>query len=108
VQYVVGATTWLVLLVAIRRASPDIRLQAVAMVLVATALECVASLVLGLYRYRHHNVPLYVPPGHGLFYLAAIRLCTLPHIQRFRRQSACRVASHRHQTAAAMGGSGPR
>jgi hypothetical protein len=92
VQYVIGAFTWLILFVSLRCATPDIRRQAVAMVIVATLLECLASRVVGLYCYRYHNLPLYVPPGHGLFYLAAIRLCTLPHVQRWRRRIVVGVA----------------
>ena len=29
--------------------------------------------LLEVYLYRFHNVPMYVPPGHGLVYLAALR-----------------------------------
>jgi hypothetical protein len=38
----------------------------------ATLLEYSASPLLGLYTYRLHNVPSFVPPGHGLVYLAAL------------------------------------
>ncbi len=40
-------------------------------ILVATTGEFVLSLGWGLYSYRHFLIPLYVPPGHGLFYLLA-------------------------------------
>jgi hypothetical protein len=40
---------------------------------VATLGEVVLSLGWGLYSYQHALIPLYVPPGHGLFYtLAAV------------------------------------
>lgn len=40
---------------------------------VATVGEVVLSLGWGLYSYQHALIPLYVPPGHGLFYtLAAV------------------------------------
>lgn len=41
-------------------------------VLVATAGEVVLSIGWGLYSYRHALIPLYVPPGHGLFYALAV------------------------------------
>lgn len=39
--------------------------------IVATLGEVVLSLGWGLYSYRHALIPLYVPPGHGLFYALA-------------------------------------
>jgi hypothetical protein len=36
------------------------------------------SLVWGLYQYRWGNVPLFVPPGHGLLYLFALRAPQTP------------------------------
>ena len=38
---------------------------------VATTGEIVLSLGWGLYSYAHAVIPLYVPPGHGLFYTLA-------------------------------------
>ena len=40
-------------------------------ILVATTGEVVLSLGWGLYSYAHAVIPLYVPPGHGLFYTLA-------------------------------------
>jgi hypothetical protein len=45
--------------------------QVLCAILVATTGELVLSLGWGLYNYRHFLIPLYVPPGHGLFYLLA-------------------------------------
>ena len=45
--------------------------QVLCAILVATTGEIVLSLGWGLYSYRHFLIPLYVPPGHGLFYLLA-------------------------------------
>jgi hypothetical protein len=39
--------------------------------IVATLGEVVLSIGWGLYSYRHAIIPLYVPPGHGLFYALA-------------------------------------
>jgi hypothetical protein len=43
-------------------------------IVIATCVEYLASPLLGLYTYRLHNVPSYVPPGHGLVYLAALNI----------------------------------
>ena len=45
--------------------------QIVCAIVVATLGEIVLSLGWGLYSYRHALIPLYVPPGHGLFYTLA-------------------------------------
>jgi len=64
-----------VLLVALLRGEqPAERAQVAAAVLFATAGEYVLSSVLGLYTYRLGNLPAFVPPGHGLVYLAALAL----------------------------------
>ena len=58
------------------------RLQVLTLVCVATALEIIGSIGWGAYRYRLGNLPLFVPAGHGLFYLAALRTASLPLLQR--------------------------
>ena len=50
------------------------RIQVVGVIIVATCVEYTASPFLGYYTYRLHNVPSYVPPGHGLVYLAALSI----------------------------------
>jgi hypothetical protein len=45
--------------------------QIVCAIVVATAGEIVLSIGWGLYSYQHALIPLYVPPGHGLFYTLA-------------------------------------
>jgi hypothetical protein len=54
-----------------------VRLQALAVVAVATVGEIIGSLVWGLYTYRLDNLPAFVPPGHGLVYLCGFSLATL-------------------------------
>jgi hypothetical protein len=73
-QRTIGAATWFVLAAAIRRERPAQRFQILTALIIATVGEFVCSLALGLYDYRLANVPSYVPPGHGLVYLAAINL----------------------------------
>ena len=43
-------------------------------VVFATMVEYTCSPLLEVYLYRFHNVPAYVPPGHGLVYLAALAI----------------------------------
>ena len=57
--------------------TPVVRLQTLGVVVFATLGEVVGSLVWGLYDYRLENLPAYVPPGHGLIYLAGFSLATL-------------------------------
>jgi hypothetical protein len=54
-----------------------VRLQTLAVVAIATAGEVVGSIVWGLYTYRLENLPAFVPPGHGLVYLAGLSLATV-------------------------------
>ncbi len=90
-QYALGVATVAFLVTAIRVSSPGERRQVVAMVGVATVLEVGCSLIWGVYRYRLHNVPLYVPPGHGLIYLFALRWARTPLMARHGRL-VCRLS----------------
>jgi hypothetical protein len=69
-----GACTWLLLLALLKGETRSVRLQVGAVIVAATMLEYTASPLLGLYTYRLHNVPSFVPPGHGLVYLAALTI----------------------------------
>jgi hypothetical protein len=71
-QLALGALTWLVLLLALRNATVDRRAQVVGVVCFATIGEVTGSILWGVYRYRLHNLPLFVPPAHGLVYLTGI------------------------------------
>jgi len=73
-QLVLGGCTWLALVLACRAASPSLRAQALVVVVVATCAEIVGSLVWGVYTYRLENLPSFVPPAHGLVYLAGVAL----------------------------------
>jgi hypothetical protein len=67
-----GAATWLLLIGLLWGERRSVRIQVCAVIVAATMLEYSASPLLGLYTYRLHNVPSFVPPGHGLVYLAAL------------------------------------
>jgi hypothetical protein len=49
---------------------------------VATLGETILSIGWGLYDYRHALIPLYVPPGHGVFYLLAAESARQPLLRR--------------------------
>ena len=73
-QVLLGAVTWLVLLAALVPLAPLARAQALGVVAVATVGEVTGSLVWGVYHYRLHNLPLFIPPAHGLVYLTGLAL----------------------------------
>lgn len=84
-QSVLGLSAWVFLAIALRLQPREIRTQVLVLVAVATVLEVVGSIVWGAYRYRLGNLPLYVPAGHGLFYLCALRVASLPLVRRHER-----------------------
>jgi hypothetical protein len=74
VQLVLGLGAWLALGLALRGVDPLLRVQALVVVVVATCAEVVGSIVWGVYTYRLENLPAFVPPCHGLVYLAGASL----------------------------------
>jgi hypothetical protein len=75
-QLALGALTWIVLAAALVRVSAERRAQALGVVCFATIGEVTGSLIWGVYHYRLHNLPLFVPPAHGLVYLTGLALAT--------------------------------
>jgi len=73
-QRAVGVATWSVLLLLLRGEPRRVRVQVGMVMAFATLVEFTASPLLGMYIYRLHNVPLYVPAGHGMIYLAALAI----------------------------------
>ncbi len=71
VQRLLGGVTWAVLLLLLAWETNVVRVQTLIVVVFATAVEYTFSPLLEVYVYRFDNVPMYVPPGHGLVYLAA-------------------------------------
>jgi hypothetical protein len=51
-------------------------------IVVASIGEIVLSLGWGLYSYQHALIPLYVPPGHGVFYTLAAATAAQPRLRR--------------------------
>jgi hypothetical protein len=80
-----GVSTWLVLGAIIWRETPLVRAQTAVVVVFATLVEYTCSPLLGVYLYRFHNVPAYVPPGHGLVYLAALAIGRSAYVRAHER-----------------------
>ena len=92
-QLLVSISAWAFLVAALMLQSSAVRVQVITLVCIATALEIVGSIVWGAYRYRLGNLPLFVPAGHGLFYLAALRTASLPILQRHTRRIVIAVTA---------------
>lgn len=80
-----GLVTWAVLLLVLRPESALVRVQTAVVVAFATVVEYTFSPWLEVYVYRFDNVPMYVPPGHGLVYLAALALGRTAWVQARQR-----------------------
>jgi hypothetical protein len=78
-QLLLGAVTWAVLAAALSRLPIAIRVQTVGVVAFATVGEVTGSLLWGVYRYRLHNLPLFIPPAHGIVYLTGLALAARLH-----------------------------
>jgi hypothetical protein len=75
-QLLLGLAAWIALALALRGVSPLLRAQTLVVVPVATCAELVGSVLWGVYTYRLENLPTFVPPCHGLVYLAGASLAT--------------------------------
>jgi hypothetical protein len=75
-QLALGALTWLVLLLALRHATLERRVLVIGVVCFATVGEVTGSLIWGVYHYRLHNLPLFIPPAHGIVYLTGLAFAT--------------------------------
>jgi hypothetical protein len=73
-QLVLGGITWVVLLLAARPLLPERRAQVAVVICAATLAEVTGSIVWGVYSYRLHNLPTFVPPAHGLVFMAGLAL----------------------------------
>jgi hypothetical protein len=81
-QLLLGAATWVVLVLACRGLSAERLAQVAVVVCVASCTEVVGSILWGVYEYRLGNLPTFVPPGHGLVYLTGLRLSECRFVRR--------------------------
>jgi hypothetical protein len=86
-QLLLGAVTWGALLGVCVLIPAERRAQVAVVVGAATIAEMTGSILWGVYSYRMHNLPLFVPPGHGLVYLSGVALS-----QALRRHASALVA----------------
>ena len=84
-QFLIGAATWAILIASTVSLPPEDRARALLVVLVASSAEVLGSIVLGAYTYRLENLPAFVPPGHGLVFLAGLRISQSGVVRRHRR-----------------------
>jgi len=80
-QLVLGVITWALLLFWRSHESRLVRAQTAVVIAIAAVIELVFSGWLGVYVYRLEHVPMYVFPGHGLVYLAALTFARLPVVR---------------------------
>jgi len=73
-QFALGALTWIVLVLAARSLPVERRAQVVVVICAATVAELTGSILWGVYTYRLHNLPTFVPPAHGLVFIAGLSL----------------------------------
>jgi hypothetical protein len=84
-QLLLGAATWLILIASCASLDRQDRARALLVVVVATCAEVLGSIVLGAYTYRLENLPAFVPPGHGLVFLAGLGISRSAPIRRHPR-----------------------
>jgi hypothetical protein len=70
----ISGAIWLVLFYVLRAVERDERRALMACLVIATAGEIFLSLGWGLYTYRLHNIPLFVPPGHVFLLMLGLTL----------------------------------
>jgi hypothetical protein len=73
-QLVLGALTWLALVAAGWTLPSERRLQVAVVICAATVAELTGSILWGVYTYRLYNLPTFVPPAHGLVFIAGLSL----------------------------------
>ena len=84
-QLVLGAITWGALAGVCALIPAERRAQVLVVVGAATIAEVTGSILWGVYSYRLHNLPVFVPPGHGIVYLTGFALSTTAFARRHSR-----------------------
>jgi hypothetical protein len=73
-QLALGALTWIVLVAAAWPLAAERRAQVAIVICAATMAELTGSILWGVYSYRLDNLPTFVPPAHGLVFMAGLAL----------------------------------
>ncbi len=92
-QKILAVIAWSILFGMLWEEDRYVKMQVIIAMGFATIGENFASLYMEGYIYRFKNVPLYVPPGHGMVYLTAVALGRSGFFQRHARQIAVFVAT---------------
>lgn len=83
-QNALSAAAWVVLLALLKGESAHTRIQVAVVIVVAVNAEILFSPQLHFFAYRFNNIPMYVPPGHGLLYLSALALSRSDFFRRYQ------------------------
>ncbi len=73
-QLLLGALTWVVLVAAVLPLPAERQAQVAVVICAATLAELTGSILWGVYSYRLGNLPTFVPPAHGLVFMAGLSL----------------------------------
>ena len=92
-QLLLGVATAGVLVAVARTLPPELRAQVAVVVVVATCFEILGSVIWGVYGYRLGNLPLFVPPAHGLVYLTGVALSRTTAVRQFPRAFVASVVA---------------
>lgn len=87
-QKILAIMIWTALILMLWGESKAVRMQVMLTLVFATMAELFASSYMGCYLYRFNNLPAYVPPGHGVIYLAIIALARSGFFQHYARKIA--------------------
>ena len=90
-QFVLGGLTWIALAVAAWPLPAERRAQVAVVICAATIAELTGSIIWGVYSYRLHNLPTFVPPAHGLVFMAGLSLSEA--LRRHGRGLVCFAAA---------------
>ena len=97
-QLALGALTWIVLIVAAWPLAAERRAQVAVVICAATVAELTGSILWGVYSYRLHNLPTFVPPAHGLVFMAGLALSE--GLRRHSRRAGARRRRRRRRSGA--------
>jgi hypothetical protein len=81
-QLALGGATFALLIALSIPLTAERRTQVAIVVAVASCFEVLGSIIWGVYRYRLGNLPLFVPPAHGIVYLTGLALSRTPLFTR--------------------------
>jgi len=84
-QLLLGAATWLILIASCLPLGRENRVRVLLVVVIASCAEVLGSIVSGAYTYRLENLPAFVPPGHGIVFLAGLGISQSAAVRRHPR-----------------------